>query len=114
MMRGDLKSDLKERVEPPSEQSVEEDIFALNAIAPDLLEHLPHLFEETVRGALGYMLGTNESKGVLGGFRDGELGSREGVFARLASLYGERASPLQKMIDRVFGMRVHDLLRQLV
>jgi len=95
-------------------QSVEQDLFALNAIAPDLLEHVPVLFKETVRESLSYMLGTKESKGVLARFRDDELASRPEVFARLVSVYGTRASPLQKMIDRVFGMRVHNLLQQLI
>jgi hypothetical protein len=97
----------------PEMQSVEQDLFALNAIAPDLLEQVPVIFEATVRESLAYMLGSKESRGVLAWFLDNELASRQWVFARLASLYGDRASTLQNMIDRVFGMRVHDLLRQL-
>jgi len=109
--------DLKDKVTDVADQaetlSVEQDLLALNAIAPDLLEHVPVLFEETVRGSLTYMLGAKESKGVLSWFRGHELASRQEVFARLASVYGDRASPLQRMIDRVFGMRVHELLQQL-
>ena len=97
----------------PGIPTVEEDLLTLNAMAPDLLEHVPVLFEETVRGALSYMLGGKESGNVLAWFRGDELTNRQGVFARLASVYGERASPIQKMIDRVFGIRVHELLQQL-
>lgn len=97
----------------PEAISVEEDLFALNAMAPDLLENVPILFEETVRESLTYMLGTKESTGVLSWFRGDELACRQGVFARLLAVYGDKASPLQNMIDRVFGMRVHELVRQL-
>jgi hypothetical protein len=94
-------------------QSVEEDLFALNALAPELLGGLPALFEETVRESLSYMLGTKESAGVLSWFQGDELKYRYGVYARLLELYGNKASPIQSMIDRVFGLRVHELLRQL-
>ena len=94
-------------------RGVEEDLFSLNAMVPELLEHVPVLFEETVRDSLNYMLGTKESTGVISWFRGDELACRQGVFARLSAVYGEKASPLQIMIDRVFGMRVHELVRQL-
>jgi len=92
---------------------VEEDLLTLNVIAPDLLERVPVLFAETVRESLSYMLGTKESGNVLGWFRESELANRAGVFDRLVSVYGAKASPIQKVIDRVFGMRVHELLWQL-
>ena len=119
MMPQDLKSKTSDLAkiaaiaDQPEMQRVEQDLFSLNATAPDLLEHVPVMFEETVRESLTYMLGTNESRGVLAWFRGSELTSRQWVFARLTSVYGIRASPLQNMIDRVFGMRVHDLLLQL-
>jgi hypothetical protein len=113
MMPLNLKNEVIELADKPETQNVEQDLFTLNAIAPDLLEQVPVIFEATVRESLTYMLGSNESRGVLGWFRDNELASRQWVFSRLAAVYGERASPLQNMIDRVFGMRVHDLLRQL-
>ena len=114
VMAGHLRDEVAEIPNQAHAQNVEEDIFTLNAIAPDLLEHLPTLFEETVRESLGYMLGMEESRGVLARFRDDELASREVAFAKLLSVYGPaRASPLQKMIDRTFGIRVHNLLQQL-
>lgn len=113
MMRSDFKSETARTADKPGMQTVEEDLLTLNAIAPDLLDHVPVLFEETVRGSLSYMLGAKESKNILDWFRTGELRNRQGVFSRLASVYGERASPIEKMIDRAFGIRIHDLLRQL-
>jgi hypothetical protein len=113
MMPQDLKNEGLALVIQPEMQNVEQDLFSLSAIAPELLEHVPVIFEATVRESLMYMLGSKESRGVLAWFRDSELASREWVFARLVSVYGARASPLQNMIDRVFGIRVHDLLRQL-
>jgi hypothetical protein len=101
-------------LEQPETLSVEEDLFTLKAIAPDLVEEVPVLFAETVRESLSYMLGTKESGGVLAWFRGNELASRADVFDRLASVYGTRASPIQKLIDRVFGIRVHSLVEQLV
>jgi hypothetical protein len=113
MMPLDLKNKAEELADQPEMQSVEQDLFTLNAIAPDLLEHVPVIFEATVRESLTYMLGSKESRGVLAWFRGNELASRQWVFARLLSVYGTRSSALESMIDRVFGMRVHDLLRQL-
>jgi len=113
MMPLDLKNEPIELANQPEMQGVEQDLFTLSAIAPDLLEHVPVIFEATVRESLTYMLGSKEARGVLAWFRDNELASRQWVFSRLASVYGEKASPLQNMIDRVFSMRVHDLVRQL-
>ena len=113
MMPLDLKNEAVELAILPEVQNVEQDLFTLNAMAPELLEQVPFIFEGTVRESLMYMLGSKESRGVLAWFRENELASRQWVFARLVSVYGVRASPLQNMIDRVFGMRVHDLLRQL-
>jgi len=113
MMESELKRETRGLVNQQGMQTVEEDLLTLNAMAPDLLEHVPVLFEETVRGSLSYMLGAKASRSMLEWFRANELTDRSGVFARLTSVYGERASPLQNMIDRVFGMRVHELLQQL-
>ena len=113
MTRAESDGAVSELVEQPKAQSVEEDLFVLNAMAPELLEHVPVLFEETVRNSLSYMLGTKESSRVLSWFRGNELACRQGVFSRLLAVYGEKASPIQSMIDRVFGMRVHELVRQL-
>jgi hypothetical protein len=113
MMPLDLKNNATDVADQPEMQGVEQDLFTLSAMAPDLLEQVPVIFEATVRESLAYMLGSKESRGVLAWFRDNELASRQWVFARLVSVYGTRASTLESMIDRVFGMRVHDLLRQL-
>ncbi len=113
MTRAESQGAVSGLAQQPGTQSVEEDLFALNAMAPELLEHVPVLFEETVKDSLTYMLGTKESTGVLSWFRGNELACRQGVFARLLAVYGDKASPLQNMIDRVFGMRVHELVRQL-
>ena len=79
---------------------MEEDLFTLNAAAPELLEQLPSLFEAAVKDSLRYNLDTNESRSVLASLQDIMLGDRSEVFGRLASLYGNRASPLQQSIDR--------------
>jgi hypothetical protein len=92
---------------------LEEDLFTLNAIAPSLLKQVPALFEESVRESLSLMLGMKASKGAMRWFRDADLGSRPEVFERLASRYGDGASPLQIMIDQAFKRRVHELLEQL-
>jgi hypothetical protein len=96
----------------PDVQSVEEDLFTLDAMAPQLLGQVPVLFEQTVKDTLSYMLGAKESADVIAWFRSSELGSRPGVFARLLTVYGDKASPLESVIDRVFGMRVHQLVQQ--
>jgi len=113
MTRAGFDGAVSELVERPEAQSVEEDLFVLNAMSPSLIEHVPVLFEETVKESLSYLLGAKESARVLGWFRGNELASRQGVFDRLTTLYGNRASPLESVIDRVFGMRVHELVRQL-
>ncbi len=61
-MQGDLKSETRGLADQAGIPTVEEDLLTLNAMAPDLLEHVPVLFEETVRGALSYMLGGKESE----------------------------------------------------
>lgn len=90
--------------------ALEEELFTLNSVAPYLVEKLPGLFEEAVREALGQMLGMKESTGVLRWLHDADLGSRPEVFERLASRYGDRASPLMSKIDEAFERRVHNLL----
>jgi hypothetical protein len=114
VMPSNLESEVSGLSDQQGTGSIEEDLFSLNAMAPDLLEHVPALFEETVRGSLNHTLGTRESGAVLAHLSASELASRQAVFARLASLYGEEASSLQKMIDRAFAIRVQDLLRLFV
>jgi hypothetical protein len=110
----DLTSQVTESPDLSEMGSLEEDLLSVNAVAPELLERLSVLFEETVRDALCYMLGEKASKDALGEFRKSELENRQAAFGRLTALYGPKASPLQKVIDRVFGMRVHDLLGQII
>lgn len=94
------------------DETLEEEIFSINAIAPELLEHLPGLFEEAVRGSLTSMLGNTESKSVLASLSHVGLGNRLEVFRSLNSAYGHRASPLQKAVDRSFQALVHGLAMQ--
>ncbi len=98
----------------PGDESVEEDLFTLNAVAPSLLRQLPALFEEAVKDTLAFFLGTKESTGVLSYFRGVPLTDRSEVFGKLDSLYLDRASPLQRGIDRAFQIRVHRLVTQVM
>lgn len=102
---------------PPAiagDERLEEEILSINAFAPDLLEHLPGLFEEAVRESLTIMLVPMESERVLASLNHVGLGNRPEVFRSLNSVYGHRASPLQKAVDRSFQGLVHDLARQVM
>jgi hypothetical protein len=113
MISSELKIEARNRTDFGRMDGLEQDLFTLNAMAPDLLDQVPAMFEEAVRESLGYMLGMKESKGVLAWFREAELASRPEVFTRLASRYGDRASPLKTMIDEAFKNRVHSFLESL-
>lgn len=113
MISSELSLESKHAFEAKGMNGLEQDLFTLNAMAPDLLVCVPALFEESVKESLGYVLGMKETRGVLTWFREAELESRPEVFTRLASRYGDRASPLEKMIDQAFAKRVHDLLERL-
>ena len=108
-----LDSAVDERALITGWQGVEEDLFSLDVMAPALLQDVPAIFEQTVRESLSYMVGAGESSRVLAWFHAGELACRQDVFARLSAVYGERASPIESVIDRVFGLRVHELVRKL-
>ena len=110
MISSELRVEAKNPAEVGAMNALEQDLFTLNATAPTLLDQLPGLFEEAVRESLGFMLGMKESTGVLRWLRDAQLSSRPEVFARLASRYGDRASPLQERIDEAFKRRVGNLL----
>ena len=106
-MSGELGSTWKNVSDSRRMNDLEREIFTLDAAAPELLGELPRLFEEAVRESLGRMLGMKGSAGVLRWLQDAGLENRPEVFARLASHYGTRASPLQTMIDEAFERRFH-------
>jgi hypothetical protein len=110
LMSTELAADSNEKSDARGANELEQELFTLNAVAPALLEQLPGLFEEAVRESLSHILGMKESTGVLRWLHDAALGSRPEVFARLASRYGDRASPLQARIDEAFERRVRNLV----
>jgi hypothetical protein len=114
MVTSELRIEAENRTDFGRMNGLEQDLFTLNAMGPDLVDQVPAMFKEAVRESLRYMLGMKESKGVLAWFREAELASRPEVFTRLASRYGDTASPLKTMIDQAFKTRVHSFLESLV
>ena len=105
-----------ERKESPTQSevaSIEEDLRTLNALVPGLVELLPKLFKKAVVDSIKSGIGGKDFGLVLDSPPGIGPEHRPLVFRFLDSLYGERASELERAIDRRFQSEVRQLLRKL-
>lgn len=96
----------------PRRQTVEEDLLALQVLAPDVAEDLPSLFKEAVTDSLARILGQNEARALMRLMARTNFESPYGVFGALDSVLQGGSKILREAIVEEFRVNVHLLLEK--
>src|SRR5208337_4646317 len=96
----------------PRRQTIEEELFALQAIAPVMVEDLHFLFEEAVTDSLANILGDNGARALMRLIAGTNLGSPDQVYEALDSIFHEGAQVLKRAIVEEFSAKLHLLLEK--
>lgn len=96
----------------PRRQTIEEELLALQALAPDMLEDLRSLFKEAVTNSLANILGENEARALVMLIGGTDFGSPSRVYAALDSIFHEGSQILKGAIVEEFRAHVHLLLEK--
>ncbi|MGD0396434.1 MAG: hypothetical protein ABSB26_05950 [Nitrososphaerales archaeon] len=96
----------------PRRQTVEEDLLALQALAPVMVEDLYSLFKEAVTDSFVNILGGNEARALMRLIAGTSFGSPDEVYEVLDSIFHEGAQILRKAIVEEFSASVHLLLEK--
>jgi hypothetical protein len=96
----------------PSRQTVEEELLTLQTLAPDTIEDLYHVFEETVIDSLVRILGENGATAAVILMAETNFESPSGVFAALDSIFQEGSQFLRRTIVEEFRASLHLLLEK--
>ena len=96
----------------PRRQTIEEDLFALHALAPVMVEDLYPLFEEALTDSLANILGENGARALMRLIVGTNFESPDQVYEALDSIFHEGAQILRKAIVVEFSASVHLLLEK--
>ena len=96
----------------PIRQTTEEDLRALQALAPVMVEDLYSLFKEAVTDSLVDVLGENEARVLMRLIVGTNFESPDQVYEALDSIFHGGAQILRKAIVEEFSASVHLLLEK--
>jgi hypothetical protein len=96
----------------PRRQTIEEDLLALQTLAPVMVEDLHSLFKEAVTDSFANILGENEARALMRLIAGTNFGSPDQVYEALDSILHEGAQILRKAIVEEFSTSVHLLLEK--
>ena len=96
----------------PRRQTLEEELFTLRALAPDMIEDLPSVFKEAVTDSLTSILGEDKARAFLMLIAETEFASPSIVFGALDSILHEGSQILKDAIVKEFRANVHLLLEK--
>lgn len=96
----------------PVKQAMEEELFTLEALAPDMIEDLHPLFKEAVIDSLTSILGENGARAVVVLAAGTNFESPSGVYEALDSIFQEGSQFLRRAIVKEFRTSLHLLLEK--
>jgi hypothetical protein len=96
----------------PKRQTVEEDLLALQVLAPDMAEDLHCLFKEAVTDTLASILGQNEARSLMRQLARTDFESPYSVFEELDSILHGGSKVLRDAIVEEFRVNVRLLLEK--
>jgi len=96
----------------PRRQTLEEELFTLQALAPDTIEDLHRLFKKTVIDSLVSILGENGARAVVILTAGTNFESPSEVYAALDSIFQEGSQFLRRAIIKEFRTNLHLLLEK--
>jgi hypothetical protein len=96
----------------PKSQTVEEELFDLQALAPDMIEDLRSLFKEAVADPTVKLLGKDEAVALAKLIAETDLGNPPQVFTALDSTLHEGSRIIKDAVVEEFRVKVHQLLEK--
>ena len=96
----------------PERQTVEEDLLALQVLAPDMAEDLHLLFKEAVTDSLASILGQKEARALMRRMVRTNFENPYMVFGALDSILHGSSQILRDAIVEEFRVNVHLLLEK--
>ncbi len=97
----------------PRRQTIEEDLLALQTLAPDRIEDLRALFKEAVTYSLARLLGDKEARALVRSTGEASFESPPDMFATLDSRLHEGSQVLKAAITEEFRLNLHLLLEKI-
>lgn len=92
-------------------QTMEEEIFSLNSLVPDLMEQLPVIFSESVINSVTSILGDATAEALIRHIGEDKLGSPAKVYESLDSFLQGGSGVLKGAILEEFRVKVHKLFK---
>lgn len=88
--------------------NLEEEVFTLRTLAPEVIDRLPEIFEVAADDALENILGESGAAAVKVYIGKDNFRSPASLFEGLESLFHEGTEVLEKAITHEFSLKLHD------
>ena len=92
-------------------QTMEEEIFSLNAMVPNLLQELPRIFADSVVGAITGIMGDVTGEALIRSIGEEKLKSPTKVYDSLDSTLLGGSSVLKAAILEEFRVKIHTMYK---
>jgi hypothetical protein len=114
MINATLYDNAAESLGVLSGRGIEEELFALQSVAPEEISSLPRVFKESVLSSVNDMFDSRNAGSVMALLKGTDLGDQGAVFAALESLPYRRNIFLKRGISMEFQARVRNLVKKAV
>jgi hypothetical protein len=110
-MSATLRKKAVNRISELIAQTMEEEIFTLDALEHDVIALLPSLFSHSVMNSMKNILGENSGEALIRSIGEERLTNSEEVYASLDSIFHGGSEVLKIAIREDFRVRVHRLYK---
>ena len=90
-------------------QTLDEEMFTVNSLAPDMLAQLPLLFSDSVVDSVTNILGENSGEALVRSIGEESLRNPEKTYERLDAMFHDGSEMLKAAIREDFRVRLHRL-----
>jgi hypothetical protein len=111
VMSASLQKKAASRISELIGQTLEEEIFIVNSLAPDMVARLPSLFSDSVVDSVTSILGESAGEALIRSIGEERLMSPEETYASLDSMLHGGSEILKSAIREDFRVRVHRLYK---
>lgn len=95
-------------------QTLEEEIFTLHSLLPDMVARLPSLFSESVIDSMTSILGESSGEALIRRIGDESLLNPTEVYETLDSVFQDGSKILKAAIREEFRVKVHGLYKMII
>jgi hypothetical protein len=113
-MPGNVQRRALSRMSALIRKSLEEELLALDALAPDCIRQLPRIFELAVMDSLTNILGEGEAIALSKLVGKSGLGEPNRVYTQLDLFLREGSGILKGAIQEEFRVKVHELYVRMI